>query len=799
MKFTQEWLKEHLDTEASLTELTDCLTRIGLELEAIEDPAKRLEGFKVAHVVHAEPHPDADRLKILQVDVGDGQLRNVVCGAPNARQGLIGILAQPGCVVPSTGDVLGKGKIRGVESQGMMCSGRELELSDDHDGIIELDDGQPGMDAAEILGQTDPVVDIAITPNRPDALGVRGIARDLAAAGLGRLKTLARPEFAEDGAIKVDADIKLDKDHAWRCPLFIARPFEDVTNSEAPAWMASRLKAIGNRSISSLVDITNWSTMTHARPLHVFDADKITGQIHVRMAKQGEELLALDEKTYQLDPEDLVIADDHGPVAIAGVIGGLNTGCTASTKRVILETAYFDPIGVARTGRRHNIISDARYRFERGIDPAFALMGDQLATAMILEICGGRAGEAVVVGAVPQATPTIDYDPERLKKLTGMDVPPDQQARMLQDLGFEVRQGDIWQVVAPSWRPDIHGAADLVEEITRLVGLDDLPLTPLPNLDRLPKPVLTATQRRNRRLRHMAAGLGLRELVTWSFLSSAHAQKFGGGDTALKLDNPISSELSDMRPSLIPNLLDVAARNIDRGFDDLALFELGPVYHGRKPEDQAQHFTAILVGKKRPDRWHGESRDVDVFDAKALAEAMLGDMAVPTANLMLLGGDADCYHPGRFGYLSLGPKNKLGCFGELHPAVLASFGITQRVMVVDLFLDQIPLPKSKGTNRAKLDRPELQSLRKDMAFILAKDVPAGDVVRAAKAADKQLITEVAIFDVFTGGALDVDEKSLAIRLTLQPQDKSLTDEDIAALLDKVAEKVGASTGGRLRG
>lgn len=799
MKFTQEWLKEHLDTEASLTELTDCLTRIGLELEAIEDPAKRLEGFKVAHVVHAEPHPDADRLKILQVDVGDGQLRNVVCGAPNARQGLIGILAQPGCVVPSTGDVLGKGKIRGVESQGMMCSGRELELSDDHDGIIELDDGQPGMDAAEILGQTDPVVDIAITPNRPDALGVRGIARDLAAAGLGRLKTLARPEFAEDGAIKVDADIKLDKDHAWRCPLFIARPFEDVTNSEAPAWMASRLKAIGNRSISSLVDITNWSTITHARPLHVFDADKISGQIHVRMAKQGEELLALDEKTYQLDPEDLVIADDHGPVAIAGVIGGLNTGCTASTKRVILETAYFDPIGVARTGRRHNIISDARYRFERGIDPAFALMGDQLATAMILEICGGRAGEAVVVGAVPQATPTIDYDPERLKKLTGMDVPPDQQARMLQDLGFEVRQGDIWQVVAPSWRPDIHGSADLVEEITRLVGLDDLPLTPLPNLDRLPKPVLTATQRRNRRLRHMAAGLGLRELVTWSFLSSAHAQKFGGGDTALKLDNPISSDLSDMRPSLIPNLLDVAARNIDRGFDDLALFELGPVYHGRKPEDQAQHFTAILVGKKRPDRWHGESRDVDVFDAKALAEAMLGDMAVPTANLMLLGGDADCYHPGRFGYLSLGPKNKLGCFGELHPAVLASFGITQRVMVVDLFLDQIPLPKSKGTNRAKLDRPELQSLRKDMAFILAKDVPAGDVVRAAKAADKQLITEVAIFDVFTGGALDVDEKSLAIRLTLQPQDKSLTDEDIAALLDKVAEKVGASTGGRLRG
>ncbi|RCL78358.1 MAG: phenylalanine--tRNA ligase subunit beta [SAR116 cluster bacterium] len=799
MKFTQEWLKEHLDTEASLTELTDCLTRIGLELEAIEDPAKRLEGFKVAHVVHAEPHPDADRLKILQVDVGDGQLRNVVCGAPNARQGLIGILAQPGCVVPSTGDVLGKGKIRGVESQGMMCSGRELELSDDHDGIIELDDGQPGMDAAEILGQTDPVVDIAITPNRPDALGVRGIARDLAAAGLGRLKMLARPEFAEDGAIKVDADIKLDKDHAWRCPLFIARPFEDVTNSEAPAWMASRLKAIGNRSISSLVDITNWSTITHARPLHVFDADKISGQIHVRMAKQGEELLALDEKTYQLDPEDLVIADDHGPVAIAGVIGGLNTGCTASTKRVILETAYFDPIGVARTGRRHNIISDARYRFERGIDPAFALMGDQLATAMILEICGGRAGEAVVVGAVPQATPTIDYDPERLKKLTGMDVPPDQQARMLQDLGFEVRQGDIWQVVAPSWRPDIHGSADLVEEITRLVGLDDLPLTPLPNLDRLPKPVLTATQRRNRRLRHMAAGLGLRELVTWSFLSSAHAQKFGGGDTALKLDNPISSDLSDMRPSLIPNLLDVAARNIDRGFDDLALFELGPVYHGRKPEDQAQHFTAILVGKKRPDRWHGESRDVDVFDAKALAEAMLGDMAVPTANLMLLGGDADCYHPGRFGYLSLGPKNKLGCFGELHPAVLASFGITQRVMVVDLFLDQIPLPKSKGTNRAKLDRPELQSLRKDMAFILAKDVPAGDVVRAAKAADKQLITEVAIFDVFTGGALDVDEKSLAIRLTLQPQDKSLTDEDIAALLDKVAEKVGASTGGRLRG
>ncbi len=799
MKFTQEWLKEHLDTEASLTELADCLTRIGLELEAIEDPAKRLEGFKVAHVVHAEPHPDADRLKILQVDVGDGQLRNVVCGAPNARQGLIGILAQPGCVVPSTGDVLGKGKIRGVESQGMMCSGRELELSDDHDGIIELDDGQPGMDAAEILGQTDPVVDIAITPNRPDALGVHGIARDLAAAGLGRLKTLARPEFAEDEAIKVDADIKLDKDHAWRCPLFIARPFEDVTNSETPAWMASRLKAIGNRSISSLVDITNWSTMTHARPLHVFDADKITGQIHVRMAKQGEELLALDEKTYQLDPEDLVIADDHGPVAIAGVIGGLNTGCTASTKRVILETAYFDPIGVARTGRRHNIISDARYRFERGIDPAFALMGDQLATAMILEICGGRAGEAVVVGAVPQATPTIDYDPERLKKLTGMDVPPDQQARMLQDLGFEVRQGDIWQVVAPSWRPDIHGSADLVEEITRLVGLDDLPLTPLPNLDRLPKPVLTATQRRNRRLRHMAAGLGLRELVTWSFLSSAHAQKFGGGDTALKLDNPISSELSDMRPSLIPNLLDVAARNIDRGFDDLALFELGPVYHGRKPEDQAQHFTAILVGKKRPDRWHGESRDVDVFDAKALAEAMLGDMAVPTANLMLLGGDADCYHPGRFGYLSLGPKNKLGCFGELHPAVLASFGITQRVMVVDLFLDQIPLPKSKGTNRAKLDRPELQSLRKDMAFILAKDVPAGDVVRAAKAADKQLITEVAIFDVFTGGALDVDEKSLAIRLTLQPQDKSLTDEDIAALLDKVAEKVGASTGGRLRG
>jgi len=799
MKFTLEWLKEHLETEASLTELTDCLTRIGLELEGIEDPAERLKGFKVGHVVHAEPHPDADRLKVLKVDVGDGQLRNVVCGAPNAREGMLGILAQPGCVVPSTGDVLGKGKIRGVESEGMMCSGRELELSDDHDGIIELDAGSPGMDAAKVLGQTDPVVDIAITPNRPDALAVRGIARDLAAAGLGRLKTLDVPEFAEDESIKVDAAIKLDGDHAWRCPLFIARGFEDVSNPEAPSWMASRLKAIGNRSISSLVDITNWSTITHARPLHVFDADKINGQLHVRMARAGEELLALDEKTYQLHEEDLVIADDQGPVAIAGVIGGLETGCTAETKRVILETAYFDPIGVARTGRRHNIISDARYRFERGIDPEFAATGDKLAAKMILDLCGGRAGKAVVVGAVPKAKPAIGYDPAKLQKLTGMDVSHDDQAKMLGDLGFGVTKNDIWQVQAPSWRPDIHGAADLVEEITRLVGLDDLPLTPLPGLDQLAKPVLTQAQRRNRRLRHLAAGLGMRELVTWSFLSSKHAAMFGGGDAALKLDNPISSELSDMRPSLIPNLLDVAARNIDRGFEDLALFELGPVYHGRRPEDQAEHLTAIMVGKRRPQRWHAESRDVDVFDAKAMLEAMLDDLGLPTGNLMLLGDAPDYYHPGRSGYLSLGPKNKIACFGELHPAILEAFGIDQRVMVVDLLLDQIPLPKVKGTNRAKLDRPELQALSKDMAFILKMDVPAGDVVRAAKSADKQLITEVEIFDVFTGGSLGAEEKSLAIRMILQPREKSLTDEDIAALLEKVAQKVGASTGGRLRG
>lgn len=799
MKFTLSWLLEHLETDASCKEITDCLTKIGLELEEIEDPADIFRGFVVGHVVEASQHPDADRLRVLKVDVGQPTLKTVVCGAPNAQAGLIGILAQPGCVIPSTGAVLGKGKIRGIESEGMMCSGRELGLSDDHEGIIALDHATAGADAAQALGQVDPVIDIAITPNRPDALGIRGIARDLAAAGLGTLKPLPMPELHPDDQLVVDHGIDLEEEAAWRCPYFVARRFSDVNNPSSPQWLQTKLKSIGLRPISTLVDITNYFTMTFARPLHVFDADKLKGRLHVRLAQEGESLLALDEKTYVLTAEDLVIADDRGPVAIAGVMGGMETGCSEDTKNVILETAYFDPVGVARTGRRLNILSDARFRFERGIDPVFTKQGDMLATAMIQELCGGVYGPAASAGDAPKAPSPISYSPSMLKRLTGMDVAHEVQKKLLEDLGFVVEQQDIWQIQRPSWRPDVHGAADIVEEITRLIGLDDLPLTPLPNLQASMRPVLTARQRRQRLLRHCAAGLGLREAVTWSFLRQEEAEIFGGGKANMRLDNPISSELSDMRPSLVPNLVQALARNHDRGFRNLGLFELGPVYQSREIEGQRDYLTAVMVGNKAPAVWHAESRPFDVFDAKGMLFHLLTQLGVQVHNLLLKREAPDTYHPGRYGALFLGPNNKIAQFGELHPKVAADFGLNQPVVVFEIDIDAVPFKKTKGKGRPQPEWFDLQAVEKDLAFVVDENIEAQSVVHAARGANKKLIHDVQLFDLFRGGDLLEGQKSLAIRLTLQPSEKSLTDAEIADIIQQVASHVQKATGGVLRG
>jgi phenylalanyl-tRNA synthetase beta chain len=792
MKFTFSWLKDHLDTDAPVEKIADTLTHVGLEVESVHDKAKDLAPFTVAYVVSAEKHPNADKLRVCIVDTGKEKLQ-VVCGAPNARAGMKGVFAHAGVTVPGTGLELKKSSIRGVESNGMLCSEREMGLSQEHDGIIELPEDAPvGKPFAEIMGLTDPVIEIKLTPNRPDCTGVRGIARDLAAAGAGHLKADAsikiNPRFKNPVAI----GLRFDDKSKNACPVFAGRMVKGVKNGSSPAWLQQRLKAIGLRPISTLVDITNLISLDRGRPLHVYDADKLKGEIHARLATPGESVLALDGKTYTLDAEMCAIADDSGVLGLGGVMGGETTGVTETTTNVFIESAYFDPVRTARTGRELGINSDARYRFERGVDPEYVTAGLDLATKLVMELCGGEPSDMTVAGRVPDTKRDITFDPALVEKLCGMKIHAGEALSILDRLGFRAVVGT--RVSVPSWRPDIHGPADLVEEVVRIAGLDKVPSTPLPRIAGVPLPVLTPIQKRVRAAKRALASRGLTEAMTWSFVSKAQADLFGGVPEALLVANPISADLGAMRPSVLPGLLAAAQRNAARGLKDITLFEVGPQFTGPEPGEQLTAATGIRTGAG-PRNWGKQSWCADVFQAKADALAVLeacgvsGDTAQATA-------DAPAwYHPGRSGALRLGPKNVLAYFGELHPKIAAAFDLDGPVAAFEVMLETLPTQKAKPTKtKPKLDLAEFQAVERDFAFLVDAKVSAAEIVRAASAVDRALIENVTVFDVYEGQGIDPGKKSLAIAVRLQPKDRTLTDPEIETVSSKIVGAVAKATG-----
>ena len=809
MKFTLSWLKDHLDTKASLEEITTKLSTIGLEVESVEDPAAKLGAFTIARVLDAKQHPNADRLRVVQVEIAKGKPPvEVVCGAPNARAGMIAVFAPLGTFIPGSGITLEKRPVRGVVSNGMLVSERELELSNEHEGIIDLPAdmaGRIGERYVDVLGLADPVVEVKLTPNRPDCTGVRGIARDLAAAGLGKLKP--EPKIGKvEGAFDCPVAIKLEfaKETANACPVFAGRYVRGVKNGPSPAWLQSRLKAVGLRPINALVDVTNFLSQDRGRPLHVYDADKLKGAVRARLGRQGEKFLGLDGEEHVVDETMCVIADDSGPLGLGGIIGGEASGSTEATKNVLIECAYFDPQRTAATGRRSGLMTDARYRFERGVDPASVLTGLDLATDMILKLAGGEPSRAKVAGKAPAAKRVIAFDFARVEKLTGLKLKDSEIKSILEKLGCELEEkGKSVKVSLPTWRPDLHGAADLVEEVVRIAGLDRLPSTPMPRADGVARPVLTERQRRARRARRMLAGRGLVEAVTWSFIARGAAKAFGGGSDALELANPISSEMSSMRPSLLPGLLDAVKRNRNRGFADAALFELGQAYRGELPEEQfvaaagVRAGSAKLTGSGR--HWDGAAGAVDVFDAKADVFAVLAALGFDAGKAQITRDAPAWYHPGRSGVLRLGPKAVLAHFGELHPATLKALDVAAPVVGFEVFLEALPAQKAKSRARPPLDAADLLPVRRDFAFVLDASIAAGDVVRAALQADKALIESVSVFDVFEGGTLaEQGKKSLAIEVTLQPATETLTEKDIDAVGQKIIAAVKAATGGEIR-
>ncbi|MCD0422086.1 phenylalanine--tRNA ligase subunit beta [Rubrivivax sp. JA1024] len=803
MKLTLSWLKDHLDTDETLEKLADKLTMIGLEVEGIEDKAKALAPFTIAKVLTAGKHPNADKLQVCTVDVGDGGAPvQVVCGAPNARAGLVTVFAAPGTYIPAKDFTLGIGNIRGVESRGMLCSAAELQISDDHDGIIELPADAPvGAAYAAWAGLGDPVLDINLTPNRQDCAGVHGIARDLAAADMGKFKDPAikpvKGEFPCPVSVTVE-DSKL-------CPGFALRLVKGVKNGPSPEWLQKRLTAIGLRPINALVDITNYLTFDRSRPLHVFDAAKVKGNLVVRRAHDGETLLALDGRTYTLDSSVCVIADDHGVESLAGIMGGELSGCSSETTDVLIESALWNEINIAQSGRKLGINTDARYRFERGVDPAFMLPGLELATKLVMEFCGGTPSDVVVVGNPFADDKIIDFPLAEVKRLAGIEVSLTEVRRILNHLGFAVAgQAPVVKVAVPSWRSDVHGKADIVEEIVRIVGVDKVPLTPFERGDAPRKPVLTQMQTRTRRAKRALAARGLTEAVTWSFISKPAAEAFGGGQAELALANPIASDLSDMRPSLLPGLIAAAQANADRGSPDLALFEVGQVFKGDLPKDQFMAASGVRRGVASSAglgrHWSG-SAQATALDAKADAFAVLAAAGAPMAGLQIATNKLPAWlHPGRSGAIQIGPQNVLGYFGELHPRVLEQLGADGPLVAFEVMLEKIPDPKQRPT-RAKpaLELSAFHPVSRDFAFIVERKVAVADIVRAAQAVDKKLITSVSVFDVYEGKGIDPDKKSVAIAVTLQPRDKTMTDQEIEAVAAKIVAEVTKKTGGSLRG
>lgn len=795
MKITLDWLKSHLDTNATAEEVAATLNRIGLEVEGMENPAEKLKGFRVAKILTADPHPQADKLQVLTVDTGDGAAPlQVVCGAPNARAGLVGVLGTAGAVVPANGMELKVAAVRGVESNGMMCSSRELELGDDHDGIIELpEDATIGQDFADYAGRNDPVIDISITPNRQDCMGVRGIARDLAAAGLGTLKPLDVPTIEGAGEPAVD----FRTDDAEGCPAFYGRTISGVSNSAAtPEWMLRRLEAVGQRSISALVDITNYVMLDLGRPSHVYDSAKLSGTVVARRAKNGETVTALNEKEYQLTSDMTVIADDKGVHDIAGIMGGLESGCSESTTDVLLEIAYFTPEKIAVTGQKLGLSSDARGRFERGVDPSFLDDATAIITDYILKICGGTASAVKRSGAAPVADKVISYDPNLSATLGGIAVEPARQRAILESLGFGVTEGDQWQIAVPSWRRDMDAAPDVVEEVTRIVGFDNITSVPLPRADGVAKPTATAEQMLERRLRRGAAAAGFNEAVTWSFISEKEAEPFGGGHWTLA--NPISEDLKVMRPTLLAGLLSAAQRNQARGATSIRLFELGRRYFadGERPT-----LCVIMAGDKRARDWqNGKAAPFDAFDAKAAAVELLEAAGAPTDRLQVMDAvtEGQIWHPGQSATLRLGPKAVLAEFGALHPSLTKAFDVDGPVMAVQIFLDAIPAKRASGPARAAYTPPALQAVRRDFAFLAPEGLSAADLVRSIKGADKANITDARLFDRFAGQGVPDGQISLAVEVTLQPKDKSYTEADLKAIADKVVTAA-AKSGAVLRG
>jgi phenylalanyl-tRNA synthetase beta chain len=805
MKFTLPWLKEHLDTDASLGEIVDKLTMIGLEVENVEDKASLLKPFVIAAVISAEKHPNADRLRVCMVDTGDGKPIQVVCGAPNARAGMKGVFSAPGTFIPGKNMVLQVGTIRGVESRGMLCSEAELLISDEHEGIIELPADAPvGVPYVEWAGASDPVIEINLTPNRPDCTGVNGIARDLGAASIGTYKDNA-PKPVK-GAFPCPVKVTLDFGQTPSlCPAFGLRLVKGVKNGPSPDWLQKRLTAIGLRPINALVDITNFITFDRGRPLHVFDAAKVHGNLTVRRARNGETLLALDGKTYTLDEGICVIADEQGIESLSGIMGGEATGCSATTTDVLIESALWDEFNIAQTGRKLGINSDARYRFERGVDPNFMIPGLELATQMVLDLCGGQASEIVVAGDPTPKETVIDFPLSELPRLTGLKLPINEVRHVLEKLGFfAAGQPKRVKVAVPSWRPDVHGRADIVEELVRIVGVDRMPSTPFPRGNDARKPVLTPIQNRTRKAKRALAARGLVEAVTWSFVSHREAELFGGGAAALALANPIAAELSDMRPSLIPGLIMAAQKNADRGYPDVALFEVGQIFKGDRPEDQLTAACGLRRALARPEgigrHWSSPNKPVDAFDAKADAFAVLAAAGAPMQALQVVPGGPAWFHPGRSGTIQIGPQNVLGAFGELHPRALAALDAEGPLVGFEVVLENIPEPKARPTRvKPLLELSPFQPVERDFAFVVENSVKAADIVRAAQNVDKKLIAGVTVFDVYEGKGIEPGKKSIAIAVTLQPRDKTMTDEEIDALAGKIVAEVTKRTGGVLRG
>lgn len=796
MKFSLEWLKYFLETDASVADIAAALNRIGHEVEGIEDSADKLEGFRIAKVLTAAKHPDADKLQVLTVDTGDGDPLQVVCGAPNARAGMKGVLGLPGAVVPANGMELRKSAIRGVESNGMMCSVRELELGEEHDGIIELPEDAPvGQTFAE-YHDASPVFDVAITPNRPDCMGVQGIARDLAAAGLGTFKPVEASAIPASG----ECPVEIRTDDPEGCPAFYGRVIRGVDNTRpSPEWMQRRLIAAGQRPISALVDATNYLMLAFGRPAHVYDLAKLSGAVVARRAQNGEKVEALNEKTYTLDDTMTVIADDNGVHDIAGIMGGEHSGATETTTDVLLEIAYFDPERIGVTGRKLGLASDARTRFERGVDPEYLDDGLAILTSLITKSCGGEPTEVLRAGTPPTDAQVVKFDPRLTERLGGLAVPQEEQRAILESLDFTV--GDDWKVTCPPRRHDIEGPADLVEEVVRIHGIDEVESKPLPRRPGVALPTATPLQQAERKLRRAAAARGLNEAITWSFLPTSEAEHFADGAELWVLENPISEDMKAMRPSLIPGLLSAAKRNADRGASGARLFEIGRRYFrgANGASDEKPTLGVVLSGEKTQRGWDsGKAKAFDAYDAKAEAEALLEAAGAPVGNLMVMGEAGDQFHPGQSATLRLGPKNVLARFGALHPNTLKAFDIDGPVMAVELFLDAIPAKKGGGFARAAYSPPALQAITRDFAFLVPADLAAGDLVKAVRGADKKAIVDARVFDVFAGQGVPEGKKSVAIEVTLQPGEKSFTDEEIKAISDKVVANA-AKQGAELRG